>query len=184
MHTHPAPPPQLNCRESAHNLHISVGQTLDMPQAEGIMQLLHARKDSCKRFFIDVRQVTRLEQEAAASLRASLPLSQIGMQRIAFKGRLGFELAVGGNKALVANLPTLGGRALALTLAGVAGSLIGVLLIRRHFPGAGPGGRAIAAAEQKERAGSPADAAGLATAFKDAPLPPRGTASGGADDGR
>ena len=58
-------------------------------------------------------------------------------------------LAVGGNKALVANLPTLGGRALALTLAGVAGSLIGVLLIRRHFPGAGPGGRAIAAAEQK-----------------------------------
>ena len=93
-------------------------------------------------------------------------------------------LAVGGNKALVANLPTLGGRALALTLAGVAGSLIGVLLIRRHFPGAGPGGRAIAAAEQKERAGSPADAAGLATAFKEAPLPPRGTASGGADDGR
>ena len=101
MHTHPAPPPQLNCRESTHNLHISVGQTLDMPQAEGIMQLLHARKGSCKRFFIDVRQVTRLEQEAAASLRASLPLSQIGMQRIAFKGRLGFELAVGGNKVLI-----------------------------------------------------------------------------------
>lgn len=101
MKTHPTFPTALNCRESAHNLHISVGQTLDMPQAEGIMQLLHARKDSCKKFFIDVRQVTRLDHEAAAALRASLPLSPVGMQRIAFKGKLGFDLAVGGNKVLI-----------------------------------------------------------------------------------
>lgn len=65
-------------------------------------------------------------------------------------------LAVGGNKTLMANLPTLGGRALALTLAGVAGSLIGVLIIRRHFPGAGPGRRAQAAPPpRKAAAGGP-----------------------------
>ena len=101
MKTQPASPTTLNCRESAHNLHISVGQTLDMPQAEGIMHLLRTRKDSCKHFFIDVRQVTRLDHEAAARLRASLPLSPVGMQRIAFKGKLGFDLAVGGNKVLI-----------------------------------------------------------------------------------
>lgn len=101
MNTHPASPAALSCRESAHNLHITVGHTLDMAQAEGIMRLLRARKDSCKKFFIDVRQVTRLDHEAAASLRASLPLGPVGMQRIAFKGKLGFDLAVGGNKVLI-----------------------------------------------------------------------------------
>lgn len=91
----------LTCRESAHNLHINVGQTLGMAQAEGIVQLLASRKDSCKKFFIDVRQVTQLDHEAAGSLRAALPHSPVGMQRIAFKGRLGFDLAVGGNKVLI-----------------------------------------------------------------------------------
>ncbi|WP_297262732.1 squalene cyclase [uncultured Desulfovibrio sp.] len=100
MNTYAAPD-ALTCRESAHNLHINVGQTLGMAQAEGIMQLLASRKDSCKKFFIDVRQVTSLDREAAGSLRAALPQSPVGMQRIAFKGRLGFDLAVGGNKVLI-----------------------------------------------------------------------------------
>lgn len=94
-------PAAFSCRESAHNLHINVGQTLGMAQAEGIMQLLASRKDTCKKFFIDVRQVTHLDREAAGSLRAALPHSPVGMQRIAFKGRLGFDLAVGGNKVLI-----------------------------------------------------------------------------------
>ena len=100
MNRHAAPAP-LTCRESAHNLHINVGRTLGMAQAESIMQLLSSRKDSCKKFFIDVRQVTDLDHEAAGSLRAALPHSPVCMQRIAFKGRLGFDLAVGGNKVLI-----------------------------------------------------------------------------------
>lgn len=91
----------LACRESASNLHIDVGQTLGKAQAEGILHLLSSHGDACKRFFIDVRQVTHLDHEAADSLRAALPLSRVSMQRIAFKGRLGFDLAVDGNKVLI-----------------------------------------------------------------------------------
>ena len=50
------------------------------------------------------------------------------------------------------NLPLLGGRALALTLAGVGGSMLAVLLVRRFFPGA-QAGRHARAAMSGERAG-------------------------------
>ena len=40
-------------------------------------------------------------------------------------------LSVGGNATLMGNLPRLGGQALLLTLAGVAGSLVAVQCIRR-----------------------------------------------------
>ena len=91
----------LACRESASNLHIDAGQTLGKAQAEGILHLLSSHGDACKKFFIDVRQVTHLDHEAADSLRAALPQSRVSMQRIAFKGRLGFDLAVDGNKVLI-----------------------------------------------------------------------------------
>lgn len=91
----------LTCRESAGNLHIDVGRTLGAAQAESILQLLAGRGDTCKKFFIDVRRVTQLDHEAADSLRAALPQSRVNMQRIAFKGRLGFDLAVDGNKVLI-----------------------------------------------------------------------------------
>ena len=42
-------------------------------------------------------------------------------------------VAVGGNEELIRNLPLLGGKALLLTLAGVAGSLACVAVIRRWF---------------------------------------------------
>lgn len=42
-------------------------------------------------------------------------------------------VAVGGNEALMRSLPMLGGKALILTLAGVAGSLACVAVIRRWF---------------------------------------------------
>lgn len=42
-------------------------------------------------------------------------------------------VAVGGNQALMRSLPVLGGKALLLTLAGVAGSLVCVAFIRRWF---------------------------------------------------
>ncbi|WP_165066032.1 LysO family transporter [Desulfovibrio sp. ZJ200] len=42
-------------------------------------------------------------------------------------------VAVGGNETLMRNLPLLGGKALLLTLAGVAGSLACVAVIRRWF---------------------------------------------------
>lgn len=47
-------------------------------------------------------------------------------------------VAVGGNETLMANLPVLGGKALVLTVACVAGSLICTVAVRRFFPGAGP----------------------------------------------
>lgn len=80
-------------------------------------------------------------------------------------------VAVGSDAELMGNLPLLGGRALALTLAGVGGSMIGVLLIRRYFPGAGAG-RHARAPMPGDMAGSPEDASGMATAFEDAPVPP------------
>lgn len=80
-------------------------------------------------------------------------------------------VAVGGDSTLMGNLPLLGGRALALTLAGVGGSMVAVIVVRRFFPGA-QAGRHARAAMSGERAGSAADASGMATAFEDAPVPP------------
>lgn len=73
-------------------------------------------------------------------------------------------IAVGANDTLMGNLPTLGGRALALTLAGVGGSLLCVLAIRRFFPGAEAGRHAGQTAPQDNDA--------LNTAFRDGPRPP------------
>lgn len=87
-------------------------------------------------------------------------------------------VAVGGDDTLMSNLPLLGGRALALTLAGVAGSMLAVILIRRHFPGA-EAGRHARAARQGDTAGSPGDVSGLVTAFEDAPVPPETAARPG-----
>ena len=42
-------------------------------------------------------------------------------------------ISVGGNSTLMAALPELGGTAIVLTLAGIAGSLVCVLCIRRFF---------------------------------------------------
>ncbi|MFT4300314.1 MAG: LysO family transporter [Desulfovibrio sp.] len=42
-------------------------------------------------------------------------------------------ISVGGNSALMAALPELGGTAIVLTLAGIAGSFVCVLCIRRFF---------------------------------------------------
>lgn len=87
-------------------------------------------------------------------------------------------VAVGGDSTLMGNLPLLGGRALALTLAGVGGSMVAVLLVRRFFPGAQAGRHAHAAMPGKP-AGSAADASGMATAFEDAPVPPAASARPG-----
>ena len=46
---------------------------------------------------------------------------------------LGLGMAVGGNAALMEALPRLGGAALTLTLAGLAGSLACTLLVSRVF---------------------------------------------------
>ena len=46
---------------------------------------------------------------------------------------LGLGMAVGGNAALMEALPRLGGAALTLTLAGLAGPLACTLLVRRVF---------------------------------------------------
>ena len=56
-------------------------------------------------------------------------------------------VAVGGNETLMANLPMLGGKALVLTVACVAGSLICIVAVRRFFPGAGPQRHAAAEAD-------------------------------------
>ncbi|WP_297218291.1 squalene cyclase [uncultured Desulfovibrio sp.] len=91
----------LAIRESANNLHIAVAETFAMPQARAIVDLLRSRHARCNRFFIDVRQVTRLEDDAVSALRDALPASPVGMQRIAFKGSQGFHLAVNGNRVLI-----------------------------------------------------------------------------------
>jgi hypothetical protein len=42
-------------------------------------------------------------------------------------------MSVGGNTTLLANLPTLGGQALLLTLAGIGGSIICAMLLSHFF---------------------------------------------------
>lgn len=80
-------------------------------------------------------------------------------------------VAVGGNKTLMANLPALGGRALALTLAGVAGSMIAVVCIRRFFPGAQAGRHARSATDRGEGPDRPGGAAASGVTFAETMLP-------------
>ena len=58
-------------------------------------------------------------------------------------------VAVGGNETLMTNLPVLGGKALILTVACVAGSLICIVAVRRFFP------RALLLAKRAVAWGSP-----------------------------
>ena len=59
-------------------------------------------------------------------------------------------VAVGGNETLMTNLPVLGGKALILTVACVAGSLICIVAVRRFFPDAGPRRHAAAGADSED----------------------------------
>ena len=59
-------------------------------------------------------------------------------------------VAVGGSETLMTNLPVLGGKALILTVACVAGSLICIVAVRRFFPDAGPRRHAAAGADSED----------------------------------
>ena len=73
-----------------------------------------------------------------------------GLSYALWTGLGSIGVAVGGNETLMTNLPVLGGKALILTVACVAGSLICIVAVRRFFPDAGPRRHAAAGADSED----------------------------------
>lgn len=86
---------------SHDNLHISLASRFDPPQASALIELLHCNQTSCKRIFIDVRGVDNPHPSAVDALKTSLLLGVPSADRIIFKGKSGFAMAVNGNRVLV-----------------------------------------------------------------------------------
>ena len=88
-------------RFSHDNLHIRFNSRFDPPQASVLINLLQRYYQSCKRIFIDVREVEQPNPVAAAALKAAFLHADYEPQQIVFKGNSGFALAVSGNKVLL-----------------------------------------------------------------------------------
>lgn len=88
-------------RFSHDNLHIRFTSRFDPPQASVLINLLQRYYQSCKRIFIDVREVEQPNPVAAAALKTAFLHADYEPQQIVFKGNSGFALAVSGNKVLL-----------------------------------------------------------------------------------
>ena len=88
-------------RFSHDNLHIRFNSRFDPPQASVLINLLQRYYQSCKRIFIDVREVEQPNPVAAAALKAAFLHADYEPQQIGFKGNRGFALAISGNKVLL-----------------------------------------------------------------------------------
>ena len=91
----------LSHRFSHDNLHISVSSPFDPPQASALIELLQCNQANCKRIFIDVRHVTDPHPSAIDTLKTTLLLGNLSAERIVFKGKSGFDMAVSGNRVLI-----------------------------------------------------------------------------------
>lgn len=94
-------PLDLSYRFSHENLHIRVNQHFDLPQAGILISLLRHYRQNCKRIFIDVRDIGTPHEAAVSALKSSFLHTDISPDRIIFKGKTGFALAVSGNRVLI-----------------------------------------------------------------------------------
>ena len=88
-------------RFSHENLHIRFNTRFDPPQVDILINLLQRYHQSCKRIFIDVRQVEQPNPLAVTALKTAFLHAAYEPQRIVFKGNSGFALAVSGNRVLI-----------------------------------------------------------------------------------
>lgn len=91
----------LSYRFSHDNLHIRVNRHFNLAQAGILISLLRHYRQNCKRIFIDVRDVTAPDEAAASAWKLSFLHTDISPERIIFKGKTGFALAVSGNRVLL-----------------------------------------------------------------------------------
>lgn len=89
-------------RFSHDNLHICFTSRFDPPQADVLINLLQQYYQSCKRIFIDVREVKQPNPAAVSILKTAFLRASYAPQQIIFKGNSGFALAISGNKVLLA----------------------------------------------------------------------------------
>ena len=102
------PEQNVSHRISHHNLHITC-TAFDQQQANAVMGLMQAFNQSCKRIFIDVRDISKPGYHVAQSFKKALASCSIAPQQIFFKGSEGFDLAINGNRVLI-HAPAKDGR--------------------------------------------------------------------------
>lgn len=86
---------------SHENLHIRLKKHFKPPQAHTLISLIQHYHQSCKRIFIDVRQVEQPDRIAATVLKTAFLNAAYEPRQIVFKGKSGFALAVNGNRVLL-----------------------------------------------------------------------------------
>ncbi|MBQ9407469.1 MAG: squalene cyclase [Desulfovibrio sp.] len=86
---------------SHDNLHIAVDEQFDHPQADALMEILRGNQARCKRIFVDVRKVAHSRPSAVAAFKSSLRAQVTEPGRLFFKGMLGFDLGINGNRVLI-----------------------------------------------------------------------------------
>lgn len=68
---------------------------------EFLISLLRHYRQNCKRIFIDVREIADPREAAVTALKSSFFQTDISPERIIFKGKTGFALAVSGHRVLI-----------------------------------------------------------------------------------
>ena len=96
-----APVSDVTHRFSQDNLHICLNDQFGPHQADAVIDLLRINHMNCKRIFIDVRQVNQPVPSAISTFKDSLILGGLGTERVIFKGKAGFVMAVDGNRVLI-----------------------------------------------------------------------------------
>ena len=86
---------------SHDDLHIALSERFEQPQTDALMEMLRGNQTRCRRIFIDVSKVTHPHPSAVAAFKTSLSAQCVGPERVYFKGRLGFDLAIDGNRVLI-----------------------------------------------------------------------------------
>ena len=91
---------------SHDNLHIALSEQYEQPEADALIEMLRGKETQCKRIFIDVQKVVQPHPSAVSAFKTSLSALRIGPERVFFKGKLGFDLAINGNRVLIVKKAT------------------------------------------------------------------------------
>ncbi|MCR4666636.1 MAG: squalene cyclase [Desulfovibrio sp.] len=88
-------------RISHNNLHIKC-KSFEEEEANLVMGLVKQFQGECERIFIDVRDISKAQSGVAQGFKHDMGSLKIQPQRVVFKGAEGFDLAINGNRILVA----------------------------------------------------------------------------------
>lgn len=93
---------QVQTRKSMGNLHVRLEGIFDRDSASSLAEMLLKEELDCHRFFIDTTGLSQVEPLGTATLHAWMQRSADLSARIFFKGQNGRQMAMEGQRVLIA----------------------------------------------------------------------------------